>query len=58
MVAQRVQCCFNHWATCAVNVDLGCSLAGGRRTENISVFDLLDSASPAVCDVTTPKQSS
>ena len=53
MVAQGVRCDFtvNHWATSAAYIDLGCSLAGGHRTENTSVFDLLDSASPAVCDV-------
>ena len=35
----------------ASNIDLGCSLAGGHRALNISAFDLLDSVSPAVCDV-------
>ena len=60
IVAQGVRCDFtvNHRATSAAYIDLGCSLAGGHCTENTLDFDLLDSASPAVCDVILLEQHS
>ena len=60
MVAQGVRCDFtdNHRATSAAYIDLNCSLAGGHGTQNTPVFDLLDSASPAVFDVIVLEQHS